>query len=314
LGPFLFTLFITPLGDICRQFNIKFHGYADDQQLYCFFDPKDKQDISSSLSRLEECISSIRAWMRVNCLKLNDEKTEVILLDTKSNLCRVEDVTVKIGSDTIHPTKCVRNLGFHMSSTLGVTEHINKVCLSSYLMIKKLSRVQYFIDTDTRKILSQALVMSKVDYCNSLLVGAPKKELYRLQSVENMCARFVSGIKKYEHISPTLQTLHWLKISYRVEYKILTYVFKCIAGTAPKYLVDSLETEHHRKLRSSKIGKLPIPSKCNLSITLNSCFVQVAPRLWNALPQALRSVESVTLDVFKTNLKTHLFKLCYDCD
>ena len=234
LGPFLFTLFITPLGDICRKYHIKFHGYADDQQLYCSFDPKNTQDSSVAISRLEDCISSVRSWMRVNRLKLNDDKTEVIMLGTRSNLSKVENVTVKIGDDVIRPTKRVRNLGFHLSSNLSVREHISKVCSTAYLMLKKLNRVKHFIDIDTRSILSQALVMSKVDYCNSLFIGAPQKELQRLQSIQNMCARFVSGLKKYDHISPTLRSFHWLKIQYRVQYKILLMVFKCLTGMAPE--------------------------------------------------------------------------------
>ena len=313
LGPFLFTLFITPLGDICRKYHIKFHGYADDQQLYCSFDPKNRQDSSVAISRLEDCISSVRSWMRVNRLKLNDDKTEVIMLGTRSNLSKVENVTVKIGDDVIRPTKRVRNLGFHLSSNLSVREHISKVCSTAYLMLKKLNRVKHFIDIDTRSILSQALVMSKVDYCNSLFIGAPQKELQRLQSIQNMCARFVSGLKKYDHISPTLRSFHWLKIQYRVQYKILVMVFKCLTGMAPEYLTEALEFGHHRKLRSSTVGKLPIPKKCNLSSTLNCSFVQVAPRLWNNLPHALRSVESTTLASFRTTLKTHLFRLCYEC-
>ena len=83
LGPFLFTLFITPVGDIYESFFIKYHGYADDQQVYCSFDPNEAQDINRTVSMIEKCVWSIRSWMRVNRLKLNDAKTEVILFGTK---------------------------------------------------------------------------------------------------------------------------------------------------------------------------------------------------------------------------------------
>ena len=99
----------------------------------------------------------------------------------------------------------MRDLGFHLSSTLSVKEHISKVCSASYLTLRKLNRVQHYIDTETKKVLSQALIMSKVDYCNSLLAGAPQKELQRLQSIQNMCARFVMGLRKYDRISPALE-------------------------------------------------------------------------------------------------------------
>ena len=113
-----------------------------------------------------------------------------------------------------------------MSSTLSVGQHISRVCSASYFIFKKLTRIKHYMDMDTRKMLSQALVISKLDYCNSLLAGAPRKEFSQLQSVQNMCARFVTGIGKCDHISPTLESLHWFKIPYRVEYKIIMLVYK----------------------------------------------------------------------------------------
>ena len=179
-------------------------------------------------------------------------------------------------------------------------------------MLKRLFRVKHYIDIDTRKMLSQALVMSRVDYCNSLLVGASRKELNCLQYIQNMCARFVTGLKKYDRISPSLKALHWLKIPYRIKYKILVITFKCIKGSAPEYLIDALKLRHNKQLRSDTAGKLQIPVRCKLSLTLHGCFVQVAPRLWNALPQNLRNT-NLSIELFKSGLKTHLFQLCYDC-
>ena len=99
---------------------------------------------------IEKCVSSIRSWMRVNRLKLNDAKTEVILFGTKSNLQKVENTRVRIGSETICQTQCVRNLGFYMSSTLSVRQH--KVeCSASYFILKKLTRIKHYMDMDTRK-------------------------------------------------------------------------------------------------------------------------------------------------------------------
>ena len=95
LGPFLFNLFITKVGDIYESYNIKYHGYADDQQVYCSFDPNHAQDINGNVSMIDKGVSSIRSWTRVNTLKLNDAKTEVILFGTKSNLQKVENYRVR---------------------------------------------------------------------------------------------------------------------------------------------------------------------------------------------------------------------------
>ena len=82
LGPILFSLFISPLGDICCKHNICFHSYADDQQVYLSFDPLIQGDKELCVKSLEACIHDIQIWMKINLLKLNDSKTEVILIGT----------------------------------------------------------------------------------------------------------------------------------------------------------------------------------------------------------------------------------------
>ena len=128
-----------------------------------------------------------------------------------------------------------------------------------------------------------------------------------------MCAHYVCNLRKYDHISGALKSLHWLKISYRIDYKTIILVFKCLHDLAPKYLLESLDTTHHRRLRSQEAELLPIPAKCKLSKTLKCSFRQAAPRLWNSLPPALLRDGTLTLDNFKSKVKTHLFSLCYNC-
>ena len=75
LGPALFTLYTSPLGDLCQKHDIIFYGYADDQQNYFACSPNTLGDKDRCLEKLETCIQDIRVWMRTNLLKLNDEKT-----------------------------------------------------------------------------------------------------------------------------------------------------------------------------------------------------------------------------------------------
>ena len=108
LRPLLFSLFILPLGDICRNHNILFHSYADDQQVYLSFDPSIAGNENLCIKKIETCIQDIRVWMKMNLLKLNDGKMEVIKIGTRQKLSRCNsNSSVQIGNDNIIATSSV---------------------------------------------------------------------------------------------------------------------------------------------------------------------------------------------------------------
>ena len=101
LGPILFTLYTSPLGAICREYDVSFQSYVDDQQIYLSFSPIQLGGKDKCLQSLGTCISDIRLWMRTNLLKLNDDKTEMIVLGTRQQLSKVVEVSIMIGNDTV---------------------------------------------------------------------------------------------------------------------------------------------------------------------------------------------------------------------
>ena len=114
--------------------------------------------------------------------------------------------------------------------------------------------------TESTKTLIQAYVSSKLDYCNSLLYGAPSYLLNRMQKVQNYAARVVNLVPKRDHITPVLASLHWLPVCQRVEYKIILYVSKCCNGLAPPYLASLLGLYVPRRdLRSAGRHLLEVP-------------------------------------------------------
>ena len=122
LGPILFTLYVSPLGDIYRKHHINFRSYADDQQIYLSFDSNIDHDQEQCLEALKECIRDIRAWMNTNLLKVNDDKTEFVLVGTKNKLVKVTpNIKIQIGDDIIGPTDTVKNLGYFWN------HHLNKL-------------------------------------------------------------------------------------------------------------------------------------------------------------------------------------------
>ena len=154
LGPILFSLYISPLGDICKKHKISYHGYTDDQQEYLSLKPIPGSQ-EQCLNQLQGCISEIQKWMKVNSLKLNDAKTEFLALGTEQQLNKIMDINIRIGEDVSEPTELIRNHGAYFDSKLTGTSHVNKLSSTIYRSIKGIARIRHLLDINTTKTLVQ---------------------------------------------------------------------------------------------------------------------------------------------------------------
>ena len=153
------------------------------------------------------------------------------------------------------------------------------------------------------------LVLTKLDYHNSLLVGLPAKllKLNRLQAI-NTATRLVCHAMKADHLTSVLKDLHWLQIQERIQYKLCVLAFKCQHSRAPPYLSDQLlqvaQMEPRQRLRSSSSPVLVVPSTRRSSLG-DRAFLVAAARAWNSLPSTV--TDASTLHSFRRAMKTHLF-------
>ena len=131
------------------------------------------------------------------------------------------------------------------------------------------------------KIMMQALVLSKLDYCNSLLMGMTDYNLDTLQKIQNMACRIIFKLRKYDHASDHLGQLHWLNRQCII-YKTVMLVFKCKHNLAPPYLHKLLNYTHNCHLRSTHQNKLPTV-KFNTTQVMKCSFKSMRPCLWNEL-------------------------------
>ena len=250
--------------------------------------------------------------MAGNMLKLNEGKTEFIVFGTHQQLKKLHNIIIRIGNINITPVDHVRNLGFIMDKFCKNTHHINHLSSSLFQQLRNIWKIRAKLDFDTARIVVQSLILSKLDYCNSLLVGTPECHLSHLQCVQNMACRVVCNLKKFDHVSPSMCSLHWLKVRERIAFKLAYMVFCCINGLAPDYLVALLPSiTHSRALRSSTSGSLP-SAKCRTSLASVGSFSAVGPKIWNNLPPTIRAIRST--EGFRKCLKTYLFGHSYPKD
>ncbi len=266
--------------------------------------------IEATSAAISNCINEIRSWMGNHFLKLNDEKTELLILSSKATRHTLSPPSLKIGDCTIEPSTKARNLGVIFDSTLSLEDHVNSICRKSHFILRNISLVRKYVTSEVAATLIQALVISKIDYCNSLLYGLPKQQIDKLQRIHNSAARVVARCNKYEHISPVLQNLHWLPVNERIEYKILVLVYKALHDLGPTYIQDLLqEYQPTRYLRSCAKHLLVVPKYRTKSFG-DRCFAKAGPTLWNSIPISIR--QSKDLNEFKRSIKTFLFKQAYN--
>ena len=154
----------------------------------------------------------------------------------------------------------------------------------------------------------RSLVLSRLDYANSLLVNINVSDIDRLQRIQNRAARIVLNARKYDHVSPLLKQLHWLPVSKRIMYKVALIVYKSIHGLTPQYIscLFSPVQQSRYSLRSrTDPHLLKIPNIKLKKGEQNISFY--GPTLWNSLPLDVRSCPSV--ESFKRNLKTYLYNV-----
>lgn len=305
IGPFGFKLYTKPLTEIAERHGISIHLYADDTQLYTAFDPDDSKQ---AMDRLESCIEEIRQWMGTHYLKLNDAKTEFMIFGSQLDISRVTEWTVTVGDTEIFPSKTARNIGAYLDAQMNMRCHINNTIRACYCQLRAISQIRKFLSTEAAETLCHAFITSRIDNLNSLLYKIPKYQRQKIQRVQNSAARVTMKIRKTENITPVLKKLHWLPVKQRIEYKILLLVFKCRIQVAPSYLMDMIKPyQPARSLRSSDQDLL-VESR-SAKVYGERAFSVCGPKLWNKLPPQVK--ESRTLGIFKTQLKTHLFKEAY---
>ena len=305
LGPILFLLYVADVLQLIKRHQLLPHAYADDTQIYGFCHPSDAGALQE---RVAACFDDVSAWTAANRLQLNPSKTEVLWCASTRRQHLVTSTPIHLGSASVPPVSTVRDLGFHINSDVTLTTHVSATVRACFSVLRQIRSVRRSLTRDALIALTRALVISKVDYCCSALAGVSGLQINRLQSVLNAAARLVFAGQKYDHVTPYLRDLHWLKIKERIQFRLCVLAFRCLHGTAPAYLANSLhlvaDNDARRCLRSADALTLLVPATRRSTLG-DRAFPVAAATAWNTLPSAVR--HSPSLSVFCKRLKTTLF-------
>ena len=239
-------------------------------------------------------------------LKLNDSKTEFFIASSPHNMYRLADTKIQIGEAEITPSSTIKNLGVHFDSAMTMSDHVTSVCKSINFILWNLSKIRRYITKEACSNAMRALVLSKLDYANALLSCCRGKDTTRLQRLQNRAARIVFQVPRRHSSLPLLNSLHWLPVDKRIQFKVLLHIYKTLNGLSPVYLEECVKTHKPSRdgLRSSKDqSRLTIPR--SQKYIGDGSFSVFGSRLWNNLPLSIRSSPSV--HIFKRSLKTHLY-------
>ena len=217
---------------IATQFGVHQHQYADDTQLYMEIsrDPSDP-----GISNLESALQSLSSWFLHNGLALNPEKSEAILIGTQARNRTISNSQGNVAGAVIPLSTSLKLLGVHLDNNLNFNKHVNSVAKSCHFHLRALRHIRSTLDLDSAKLIGHALVSSRLDYCNSLLYGAPELSISKLQRVQNALARVVLQKNSATPSAPLLNSLHWLPVHSRINFKIATITYKSLHLQSPSY-------------------------------------------------------------------------------
>ena len=164
-------------------------------------------------------------------------------------------MSIVVGTDTVAPVRSVRDLGIYLDSDVSMRTHVGKTVSSCFAVLRRIRSIRRSVTKPVLQSLVVSLVLTRLDYGSATLAGLPSQLLDRLQSVLNAAARLVCSARKYDHVTPLLRDLHWLRAPERIAYRLAVLAFRCQHGLAPSYLSTELQrvadVDSRQRLRSA---------------------------------------------------------------
>ena len=195
-------MYIKPLSAIIDSHSIIHHSFADDLQLLMSAPP---DRISELLHSMQSCICDVKAWATANMLKLNDNKTELMLV-TSNRTKHLHNLptSISIGNAQILYKQSVKNLDFTLDCHLTMNAHVTNIARTCYFELRRLTSIRRFLTSTATATFVSAFALSRIDYCISLLYGSTHDVTSHLQRMQNYAAQVILRLPKSSNITTHL--------------------------------------------------------------------------------------------------------------
>ena len=282
LGPLLFSVFSNDL--VLHSRGASIFQYADDTQVLI---SGRKQDIHSLITKMEQTLSALSEWFSSHSMKVNSEKTQLIVFGTKAMLRDLPEVRLNFGASVICESRTVKNLGLVMDRFLTFDAHIDQLVGKCTGMLLALSHVKHCLPSDIIESLVMSLVVSHIRYCLSIYGTYGVAQKHKIQKLLNFCARVVSGKRKYDHISAAYRQLRWLNAEQMISYHRVCLIHGVRTSGLPLGMAEHLVMSDHQHGTRTR-GQLQRPSVKSNSGARRLYFS--GADIYNKLPQDIREL------------------------
>ena len=223
LGPVLFKIYINDLISAITHSHTA--AYVDDSQLYFKFPVSDS---SSAMAAVNQDLSNITKWCATNALFINLDKTKLVVVGSAQLIKRLPPISLSLLGKTIPPVPFAKDLGVYIDQCLPYDVHFTKTTSNCMNQLVHIRRIKHLLNKKTLLLLINSFVFSKLFYCSLVWGNTSKRNLHKLQLVQNFAARVVLRLWKFEHISLGRRSLGWLDVTEKILFNDLVLALKCV--------------------------------------------------------------------------------------
>ena len=258
LGPLLFSLYINDLRSALRDGEVRHIFYADDLQVYV---QVSKDDLENGIATLSRAASTISQWAGSIGLKLNASKKKAMIFGSDRNINNLPNTLPcpTLDGISIPFVDKATNLGVILDSKLTWKPQVEAVTCRVKRALYGLRFFRCYTTFGLRKRLVSAMALSHLDYCSVVYLDASEELKLQIQRLHNSCARYVTGVARDQHITPSRRQLGWLKAETRCMYFSAILLYKILRIREPPYLAELFSVYQSRCPARGNAKELAIP-------------------------------------------------------